>query len=206
MKSLDRSDLLPTLIFSAKASGSSSSCEAEESRLFRLGNTLSSMMTAETPIRSRWLSRYSNCGGSPPVSPSTISGLVVTCRISLMVCNLDSTPMIEASGSPLVAESVRLLSQMPSNSTARPPTSTWARSAMRALRPLCASMIRTDPCRSSARLRAGRRSSLRTLLAAAKGIPPLSDAGYRPAFASNTSRTPPVSQTSAMRSSAAMFS
>ena len=147
MKSSPITTSLPALIFWAKTNGSSSSWLAEPSRLFLLGNTLSSIITAETPNRSRFLTMYSNWEASPPVSPSTIMGLVVTLSISSMVRARESLPTMEASGNPLVAESVRLLSHIPSYSTTRPFIWTRAFSTTNPLRPLWASRIRANPFR-----------------------------------------------------------
>ena len=104
----------PRTIFRENTSGFSKVCIAEASRLFRLGNILSSIITADTPKRSKSRTKYSNCTSDPPVSPSTIIGLDVTLRISSIVCNLDGFPTISASGRPFDAESVKLLSQNPS--------------------------------------------------------------------------------------------
>jgi hypothetical protein len=45
------------------------------------------MITAETPRRSSDRTVNVKCSGLPPVSPSKTSGLVVTSKMSLMICS-----------------------------------------------------------------------------------------------------------------------
>ena len=85
MKSLLIFTSFPRCIFCENFSGSSRVCLADASRLLRFGKTLSSIITADTPSRSSFLTKNSNCEGDPPVSPSTIMGLVETFSISSIV-------------------------------------------------------------------------------------------------------------------------
>ena len=83
---------------------------------FRLAPILSSIITAEIPNLSKVFTRNLKCSIRPPVSPSTIIGLVVTSNISSMVEKRDEKSTSSVSGLPLEVESVKLLSQIPSNS------------------------------------------------------------------------------------------
>ena len=103
---------LPALILSANACGSSRTCTASvPNSEFCLRPVLSSMMTADTPARSRVLTVYLKCSMRPPVSPSTMIGLVETSMISSMVSMRLDQSTSSMSGLPLKDESHRLLTQ-----------------------------------------------------------------------------------------------
>ena len=83
---------------------------------FFFNPTLSSMMIADTPVRSNVFTVIGKCSIMPPVSPSTMMGFVVTSRISLMVFRREVKSTYSMSGFPFAVESVRLEIQIPSNS------------------------------------------------------------------------------------------
>ena len=70
-------------------------------------------------------------------------GFVVTSNISSIVENRDEKSTSSVSGFPLDVESVRLLSQIPSNSIFCPFLSILVFSTISPVNPLCASRIRT---------------------------------------------------------------
>ena len=93
-------------------------------------------MTAETPILSSVLTLYTKCSVSPPVSPSSIIGLVVTSIMSSIVRSLDDMSTSSISGFPLAVESHRELTHMASNWSNSPLFSTIVFSAISPVRPL----------------------------------------------------------------------
>ena len=101
------------------------------------------MIIAETPNLSSVLTLNLKCSILPPVSPSTMMGFVVTSNISSIVENREEKSTNSVSGFPLAVESVRLLSQIPSNSIFCPFFSILIFSTIKPVSPLCASKIRT---------------------------------------------------------------
>ena len=117
------------------------------------------MMTADTPIRSKVRTVYTKCSVSPPVSPSRIMGLVVTSMISLMVFIREEKSTSSMSGLPLVVESHREDTHIPSNCRTSPFSITAVFSAMRPVSPLWASMQVMSPLRSISHFSRPRRRS-----------------------------------------------
>lgn len=74
------------------------------------------MITAETPDRSSDCTFSAKCSGLPPVSPSMMSGFVVTSKICWTLASLLAISRISMSGRPRSVESVSELDQKPSNS------------------------------------------------------------------------------------------
>jgi hypothetical protein len=72
----------------------------------------------------------------PPVSPSKISGLVVTSNSSLIVCSREEMSTASMSGLPRAVESVSDEDHIPSNSTLRPSRSTIVDSTISPVSPL----------------------------------------------------------------------
>ena len=97
---------------------------------------LSSIIIAETPNLSNVFTLNLKCDIRPPVSPSTMIGLVVTSKISSIVENLEEKSTNSVSGLPFAVESVRLLSQIPSNSIFWPFLSILVFSAINPVKPL----------------------------------------------------------------------
>ena len=116
------------------------------------------MITAETPRRSSERTVKEKCSGLPPVSPSKINGLVVTSKISLIVCRRLLMSTASISGLPRDVESVSELDHIPSNSTCSPLRSARVFSMMSPDMPECASMMRTIDLLSIRRRKRDRRT------------------------------------------------
>ena len=84
-------------------------------KLFFFRPVLSSIITIETPRRSRVLTVYTKCSGLPPVSPSKIIGLVVTSVMSSIVRKRLVMSTSSISGFPLAVESHKELTHIASN-------------------------------------------------------------------------------------------
>ena len=135
---------MPAAIFALKSSIESCVCSTSlPNSEFFLSPFLSSIIIAETPIRSRVLTLYTKCSVSPPVSPSRIIGLVVTSIISSIVRRRDDISTSSISGFPLAVLSHSELTHIASNWSSLPFSSTTVFSAIRPVRPLCASIVLT---------------------------------------------------------------
>jgi len=135
---------LPAAILALKFSIVSCVCATSvPNREFFFKPVLSSIIMAETPIRSSVRTRYTKCSVSPPVSPSKIIGFVVTSMTSSIVLHLEVMSTSSISGFPFAVESQRELIHIASNWSNSPSFSTTVFSAIRPVKPLCTSIVFT---------------------------------------------------------------
>ena len=101
------------------------------------------MMTAEIPKRSKVRTVNTKCSILPPVSPSNMTGFVVHSNVSFKSCKRVVKSTASMSGFPLLVESVNELDHIPSNSCLTPLTITDTFSAIKPVKPLWDSNMRT---------------------------------------------------------------
>ena len=160
MNSFVRWAFFPARIFSLKFSMVSwVCCTSVPKRLFFFSPVLSSMITIDTPIRSRLRTVYTKCSVSPPVSPSKMIGFVVTSMMSSIVRKREVMSTSSMSGFPFAVESHRELSHIASNWCAPPSWCTTVFSTIRPVSPSWASIAVTRPFTSIIRRSRPRRRS-----------------------------------------------
>ncbi len=137
IKSFVRCAFFPAIIFLEKSSIDACVCNTSfPNKEFFFNPILSSIITIDTPIRSKERTVYTKCSASPPVSPSKIIGFVVTSQISSIVRKREVISTNSMSGFPFAVESHNELIHIASNWRAPPFSSTTVFSTINPVNPL----------------------------------------------------------------------